>query len=219
VVTPMDADTSATALQHPQEAYIAAPQLKSPAVGVEIDDGLALFLINDDLQIYSQNRPARRLVCEGVVHGDRFMTSSTIFNARLQGWIRCRKRRGEDPELRLALRPIGRQTLHASITVLSSPSPELKNLISVVIMDHSKMLSHNISSLKRLCGLTPSEAVILQLLCEGNDAVAISRKLGIAKTTARSHLQRLFAKTGTTRQLELVHLAFNFAPEIEFRNR
>jgi len=35
--------------------------------------------------------------------------------------------------------------------------------------------------------------------------------LGIAETTTKTHLHRVFAKTGTSRQADLVHLAAGFA--------
>jgi DNA-binding CsgD family transcriptional regulator len=37
----------------------------------------------------------------------------------------------------------------------------------------------------------------------------VARRLGIAPATARTHLHRIFRKTGTTRQSELVQLALS----------
>ena len=45
------------------------------------------------------------------------------------------------------------------------------------------------------------------------DTVEAARKLGIARTTARTHLQCLFAKTGTARQSELVRFVATFVEE------
>ncbi|MDP3321516.1 MAG: LuxR C-terminal-related transcriptional regulator, partial [Bosea sp. (in: a-proteobacteria)] len=63
------------------------------------------------------------------------------------------------------------------------------------------------------CGLTPTEARMLGLIVKGLDTVVAARKLGIARTTARTHLQRLFAKTGTARQSELVRFVATFIEE------
>ena len=39
--------------------------------------------------------------------------------------------------------------------------------------------------------------------------------LGIRETTAKTHLQRIFAKTGTSRQTELLHLLKNTASPLQ----
>jgi DNA-binding CsgD family transcriptional regulator len=38
-----------------------------------------------------------------------------------------------------------------------------------------------------------------------------AEELGIAETTVKTHLHRVFAKTGTTRQADLVRLVAGFA--------
>ena len=41
--------------------------------------------------------------------------------------------------------------------------------------------------------------------------------LGIGETTARTHLKRIFAKTGTTKQVELIHLLRASSPPVAAR--
>jgi DNA-binding CsgD family transcriptional regulator len=53
-------------------------------------------------------------------------------------------------------------------------------------------------------GLTPAEARLLGALCGGASLGQASAHLGVARTTARTHLQRIFDKSGTHRQAELV---------------
>jgi DNA-binding CsgD family transcriptional regulator len=53
-------------------------------------------------------------------------------------------------------------------------------------------------------GLTPAEARLLGTLCGGASITEASARLGVARTTARTHLQRIFDKSGTHRQAELV---------------
>lgn len=52
--------------------------------------------------------------------------------------------------------------------------------------------------------LTPAEARMAARLCQGNTVDEAARALGIRITTARTHLARLFLKTGTARQAELL---------------
>jgi DNA-binding CsgD family transcriptional regulator len=65
--------------------------------------------------------------------------------------------------------------------------------------------------LQRLFGLTAAEARVLALLLDDCRPREIAEELQISITTVRSHLQALFAKTGTRRQSELVALAWSAA--------
>jgi len=66
--------------------------------------------------------------------------------------------------------------------------------------------------LVKLYGLTAAETRLLGLLAQGRSLEATAAALGIAITTARTHLQRLFDKTGTSRQAELVRLVLSAFP-------
>lgn len=55
--------------------------------------------------------------------------------------------------------------------------------------------------------LSPTETRLLDGLLCGQKLVEAGRKLGIAETTARTHLGNIFAKTGVSRQSDLVRLA------------
>ncbi len=66
-------------------------------------------------------------------------------------------------------------------------------------------------ALQRLFDLTSAEARVLALLLDDCRPREIAGELGISITTVRSHLQALFAKTGTRRQSELVALAWSAA--------
>jgi DNA-binding CsgD family transcriptional regulator len=59
--------------------------------------------------------------------------------------------------------------------------------------------------------LTPMETRVLGELLAGRRLVEAARAIGIAESTARSHLRGLLAKTGATRQADLVRLAGQMA--------
>jgi DNA-binding CsgD family transcriptional regulator/PAS domain-containing protein len=59
--------------------------------------------------------------------------------------------------------------------------------------------------------LTPTELRVLFALVEVGGVPEIAAALGVAETTVKTHLARLFAKTGTRRQAELVRLVAGFA--------
>jgi DNA-binding CsgD family transcriptional regulator len=62
------------------------------------------------------------------------------------------------------------------------------------------------ATLRGQFGLTVAETRVALLLAEGAEPKDVADRLGVAVTTARTHLQHLFDKTSTKRQAELVRL-------------
>ena len=63
----------------------------------------------------------------------------------------------------------------------------------------------------RAYGLTPAELRVLLAIVEVGSVPAASQTLRVAETTVKTHLYRVFSKTGATRQADLVKLAAGFA--------
>ena len=61
-------------------------------------------------------------------------------------------------------------------------------------------------ALQELFGLTPAEASLAARIPGSRGLQALSDDLGLSLSTVRTHLQRVFEKTGTHRQAELVQL-------------
>lgn len=61
-------------------------------------------------------------------------------------------------------------------------------------------------TLRALYGLTPAEAAVAAAIGGGRPLAAAAADLGISPLTARTHLKRVFDKTGVHRQVELVRL-------------
>lgn len=62
-------------------------------------------------------------------------------------------------------------------------------------------------ALALLYGLTPAETRVFEMLVDGERQSEIALKLGLALSTVKTHLHRVFEKTGYTRQVDLVRLA------------
>jgi DNA-binding CsgD family transcriptional regulator len=60
--------------------------------------------------------------------------------------------------------------------------------------------------------LTPAETRVLASLFGGRTLAETAHALGIAATTARTHLDKIFAKTGVARQADLMRLATSLIP-------
>jgi DNA-binding CsgD family transcriptional regulator len=59
--------------------------------------------------------------------------------------------------------------------------------------------------------LTPTELRVLFAIVQIGGVPEVAEMLGIAVSTAKTHLRRLFAKTGTNRQVDLVKLVAGYA--------
>lgn len=62
-------------------------------------------------------------------------------------------------------------------------------------------------ALALLYDLTPAEARVFELIADGRTQGDVGEILGIARSTVKTHLLRVFDKTGCTRQVDLVRLA------------
>lgn len=58
--------------------------------------------------------------------------------------------------------------------------------------------------------LTPSELRVLLAISTGGGVPEVAASLGVAETTVKTHLARLYGKTGTSRQTDLVRLVAGF---------
>jgi DNA-binding CsgD family transcriptional regulator/PAS domain-containing protein len=76
----------------------------------------------------------------------------------------------------------------------------------VLIVDPEKEPEPEVKALRRLYGLTNTEAEIALRVLDGTGLGPIADELSVSLSTVRSHLQRVFDKTHTHRQAELVRL-------------
>ncbi|MFT4120007.1 helix-turn-helix transcriptional regulator [Bradyrhizobium sp.] len=62
--------------------------------------------------------------------------------------------------------------------------------------------------------LTPTELRVLLAIVELGSIRDVATALGVAETTIKTHVSRLFEKTGATRQADLVKLVAGYAPPL-----
>jgi DNA-binding CsgD family transcriptional regulator len=79
----------------------------------------------------------------------------------------------------------------------------------VFVDDPEDAAGRRYQALQQQFRLTRAEAALVEEMLKGGDMPEVAARLGIAPATARTHLHRIFRKTGTTRQSELVHLALS----------
>jgi DNA-binding NarL/FixJ family response regulator len=67
----------------------------------------------------------------------------------------------------------------------------------------------------KLHGLTSSELRVLLAMAPGLSVKEVAEVLGIGETTAKTHLQHVFDKTGTSKQTELMYLFMSSTPPVK----
>jgi DNA-binding CsgD family transcriptional regulator len=67
----------------------------------------------------------------------------------------------------------------------------------------------------KLYGLTGSELRVLLAMAPGLSVKEAAEVLGIGETTAKTHLQHVYAKTGTSKQTELMLLFMSSTPPVK----
>jgi DNA-binding CsgD family transcriptional regulator len=112
------------------------------------------------------------------------------------------------------LRPLGRMPLHVQVTPVGSEWAEnavplasgWRSSAMVLITDPEPGARAKLEALRERYGLTRAEAAFALEIVKGGGRRATAERLGITDGTARSHLSKIFDKTGVSRQAELVRL-------------
>jgi DNA-binding CsgD family transcriptional regulator len=199
---------------------IARSQAETAALADTVDGlGAGLFVVDGTTRILHTNAAARRLLAaEDVLssHGGRLVACDPQANR----------------SLRLAL-----TAPHGPIDVMPEPLPLIapdgtrrvghvrplkpvarsygngpqEALAAVLVYKAGMECPRPPDIIARSYNLTPTELRVLLAIVEIGGAPEVAAKLGIAPSTVRTHVGRLFEKTGTKRQAELVRLVAGFA--------
>ena len=95
--------------------------------------------------------------------------------------------------------------IEADLIAVSGECDDASNIVMVFGSSEEKCLQRIIDAQTRF-GLTRAEGRLLAALFEGCSVPQAAHRLGVARTTARTHLQRVFDKTGARRQGDLLRL-------------
>jgi DNA-binding CsgD family transcriptional regulator len=106
-----------------------------------------------------------------------------------------------EPQLSLQLVPVATQPA-------GDAGAAEKRLVIIFIADPAKITPPGPRQLRHHFGLTAAEAVLASHIVRGRGLKACAALIGISEPTARTHLRRIFEKTGTKRQAELVRLIY-----------
>jgi len=170
-----------------------------------------VLVVDSSLSLVYANRGARDILDEK----DGLTLAS---DGRLQAWSRGDQRVLKDLLTRTvdgaggALsveRPSGRRPLEVLLRPFSQKcyrSISSEPLALAFISDPEPKAAALNETLGKLYGLTAAESRLAAMLAEGRTVAEVCEKLEISPNTAHSHLKRIFSKTATNRQGELVRL-------------
>jgi DNA-binding CsgD family transcriptional regulator len=174
--------------------------------------GFGLVLLAEDGFIIFANAMARDLMRRG--DGLRsssgwLAATSTETTARLRALLKA-----GGPEARgvatggatlVIERREGRQPLLAHVMPLGRDGrKDARAAAATFIIDPEAYALPSFEAFVASHGLTRAETRVLQQIIAGKGLVAAAEKLRIGQATARTHMQRIFDKTGTKRQTELL---------------
>ena len=177
-----------------------------------------LFLIDDAGRVHHANRAAESLVSAGrglTLIGGQLGASTPDATRRLQALIaqaagrdRGRRRGGS-----MAV-PTPFRRLPLSLTVAPLRSERFGMFLStltaiVCVTDLESGASMPEQTLRNLFGLTAAEARVAVAFFEGCTSKEAAENLGLSFHTVRVQLARIFEKTQTNRQADLVRLMMN----------
>ena len=207
-------------LRRATEVYARLRRQRSTA---QIDEAMldsldvAAFAVAADGTIQRANASARGLVERGDgVCDDAGVLRCTQSNAqRSLGAAVATILRGEAHEaVVIAPRRTGRRPLLLFVSSLKPSGAGASSSLTVLVRDPESQARRAEELLRSLFALTPAEARLALSVADGLSPADAAEQLGITVQTARTHLKRVFHKTATTRQAELVKLVLAEFPPV-----
>jgi DNA-binding CsgD family transcriptional regulator len=103
-------------------------------------------------------------------------------------------------------RPVGRRPLNLALHPITGTVGGTSAVAVLLMSDPERPPRLDLRKIRKRYGLTRTEARIAAQLAEGTPLARIADNLGKSPNTIRSHLKRIFVKTDTERQADLVLL-------------
>jgi DNA-binding CsgD family transcriptional regulator len=176
----------------------------------------AVILVDELAAIVHINEAAKSLLVGSALveaRGGRLRLSSHAAQSALEVALEL----AANDEARLAQRgisvPLGGAPNPFVLHVMPLRRTELRRglgqraVAAVFIVPATRRAEPPLDAVSLLYDLTPAETQIFALISEGKTLAEISHTLGVGRGTAKTHLLRVFSKTGCRRQAELVALA------------
>ncbi|MBC9879139.1 helix-turn-helix transcriptional regulator [Bradyrhizobium sp. INPA01-394B] len=199
---------------------IVRKQQKSTALAEIVDRLKAGVILLDSACNIVHSNPAADAILEAddvlrSVHG-RLLASSSEANAALREVFRGEAEVAAAAAANRKIQLTSHDGSHYVAHVIALPSllrqGRADGAIGALFVWKAKLDARACAGLiDRTFELTPAELRVLQSIVDIGGVPETAGALGIAETTVKTHLHRVFDKTGTSRQAELVKLVAGFS--------
>jgi DNA-binding CsgD family transcriptional regulator len=99
-----------------------------------------------------------------------------------------------------------------------NPLASLPGATAVIIQNPDHSAAPPMEAFAGLYGLTTAERKVLEHIADGKPPQETADHLGVSVTTVKTHLQKIFEKTNTGRQADLIHLVARSTPPLRRGN-
>ena len=174
------------------------------------------LLVDAASRVLFANKEAERLT--GIGGGLRLVAGilqarSTSDTAKLQTLVAGCGRQGDEAGAGGSLslpRGANRSAITLLVVPLRTEAPAffvVRRPVAIIFAtDPDRHPAPPIAQIRQRYGLTRAEAAFALEILKGDGIQASADRLGVSRSTARTHLSRVFQKTDTRRQAELVRL-------------
>jgi DNA-binding CsgD family transcriptional regulator/PAS domain-containing protein len=150
-----------------------------------------------DLRLNKGRLHANSAAETATLHAAIAKCAETRTQLQQSGFVSLRRQPGRSP-LSLLIAPLPMETSSG----LVAPQP----MAVIFVNDPDKSNKPAAVQLRKKFGMTPAEAAFAVEISTGDGIQAAADRLSISRATARTHLSRIFDKTATRRQAELVRV-------------
>lgn len=180
-----------------------------PQAIILLDQKGRVLLVNRGAHAILKQRDGLTLSKEGVLCASDPNRTAALRDL-IEGAVHTSLRQGLSPGGALRLpRLSGARPLSILVTPIGiggSLPLAVRSAAVVFVSDPESRLETDEQVISRLHGLTGAEAKLAAVLMQGKSMERAAEELQVSLNTARTHLKRIFGKTGTRRQGELVRL-------------
>jgi len=222
-ITEADTQLMRALMPHLQRAFqvqrtLAEANARASALAESLDHlSCGAILIDAAGRLLFLNDSARETLaeCDGLIDaGGRLRAArphdNAALNSLIDGAIQTSAQKGlESGGVVAVRRPSGKRSLNVTVSPLPSATATTMGAsarVVVFIADPDSTRSSDVEVLSRLFGLTKMEGRVANLLLQDKSVREIGDLLGLQENSIRFHLKRLFVKTDTRRQGQLVAL-------------
>ena len=187
---------------------------------VLLDNHGRVLLMNRKAEEIMSQRDGLSLAADGL-HA-ALPSEASVLHRLIQDSIATRMGKGGNSGGAVALsRTSSKRAFNLLVTPLFSQKalPTQKGAVAAIFLSDPDAREETDAELVRqLFDLTPAEAQLTALLISGEDLKHVAQILQVSMNTARTHLKRVFDKTGTTRQAELVRLLLQSPAQVRSKS-